>query len=246
MDYWIEKYPSCAGVLQSPINLQEAKAVYNSKLNPIKFHNYDWLVTWNVSYNGYTITANQLFNKTLTPYITGSDFKPENKYYLKEFHFHWGFNIYQGSEHHLDSNKFPLEIHLVHVSDLNEIAVIGFLFQIDNKDNDNIETLVTQVGKDQTMSSSLTTPPCTEGIIWTIYRAKINISEAQMEQFYKNEIDFNNREIQELNDRKLFTNRLNNYAFNNYLNFYKKRPEIEIFLVIEKEFISKTHLIFNF
>lgn len=55
-------------------------------------------------------SVNQLSNKTLTPYITGSNFKDGVKYYLKEFHFHWGFNVYQGSEHHLNSQKFPLEV----------------------------------------------------------------------------------------------------------------------------------------
>lgn len=53
-DYWVHKYPTCAGRLQSPINIQEPKAIYNSKLGHISFHNYERLLTWNISNNGHT------------------------------------------------------------------------------------------------------------------------------------------------------------------------------------------------
>lgn len=72
-------------------------------------------------------------NASDTPYITGSDLS--EKYYLQQFHFHWGFNIFQGkilrlidlivskelfknlkynlgSEHHMDEKKFPGEVNL--------------------------------------------------------------------------------------------------------------------------------------
>ena len=75
----------------------------------------------------------------------------------------------------------------------------------------------------------MTTPPCTEGIIWTIFRTQINISENQvrfwyfefiyriqsnrtkiiiffikMESFHKNLIKFNDRDVQNLNKRTLY------------------------------------------
>ncbi|RNA25282.1 carbonic anhydrase 15-like [Brachionus plicatilis] len=233
-DYWIHEYPRCAGRLQSPIDIQESNAIYDSKLGNINFHNYEWPLYWNISNNGHTIIANQLYNESLTPYITGSDFLPGVKYHLQQFHFHWGFNIYQGSEHHIDNKKFPLEIHLVHSSNLNETTVVAFVFQIDKEDNEKIAALISEVGNEDSVSDfnvtkfslslllptkdllekdgyfrymgSLTTPPCTEGVKWTVFRTKINISEAQMNQFFKNEIEFNNREVQQLNDRKLFIN----------------------------------------
>ena len=65
---------------------------------------------------------------------------------------HWGHNIYQGnfikafvsliielkflliieigSEHFIDEDKYPLELHLVHRSNSNKIAVLGFIFQV--------------------------------------------------------------------------------------------------------------------
>ena len=42
------------------------------------------------------------------PFITGSDYGKQ--YNLLQFHFHWGQNDFQGSEHTMDYKKFPLEV----------------------------------------------------------------------------------------------------------------------------------------
>ena len=66
----------------------------------------------------------------MRPFITGSDYtKP---YYFVNFHFHWGYNEYEGSEHFINGYKYPLEMHLVHQNEDGKIAVIGFLFQVFN------------------------------------------------------------------------------------------------------------------
>jgi hypothetical protein len=40
--------------------------------------------------------------------IDGSNFR--EKLNLLQFHFHWGQNDYQGSEHQINERKFPLEV----------------------------------------------------------------------------------------------------------------------------------------
>jgi carbonic anhydrase len=45
-------------------------------------------------------------NVTLS--VNGSDFTEQ--YTLLQFHFHWGENEYQGSEHFLNGDKYPLEV----------------------------------------------------------------------------------------------------------------------------------------
>jgi hypothetical protein len=49
-----------------------------------------------------------VLEKDIIPYIDGSDFS--EKFFLISFHFHWGFNPYQGSEHSLNGTKYPLEV----------------------------------------------------------------------------------------------------------------------------------------
>jgi carbonic anhydrase len=46
----------------------------------------------------------------------------EKEYDLKQFHFH------TPSEHTIDSRKYEMEMHLVHVNEANEICVLGFIF----------------------------------------------------------------------------------------------------------------------
>jgi hypothetical protein len=42
--------------------------------------------------------------------MTGSDLF--QNYTLLQFHFHWGENSYQGSEHYVDGYKYPLEVYI--------------------------------------------------------------------------------------------------------------------------------------
>jgi len=42
------------------------------------------------------------------PSITGSNYG--KVFSLAQFHFHWGFNAYQGSEHLINYQKYPLEV----------------------------------------------------------------------------------------------------------------------------------------
>ena len=39
-----------------------------------------------------------------------------NSYQLLQLHFHWGSNDSQGSEHTINGERFPMEMHLVHQS----------------------------------------------------------------------------------------------------------------------------------
>ena len=47
-------------------------------------------------------------------YITGGPLG-DNKYYFWQYHFHWGTSGMSGSEHVVDGQQFPAEVHLVHV-----------------------------------------------------------------------------------------------------------------------------------
>jgi carbonic anhydrase len=76
-------------------------------------------------------------------FITGSNFDSNQSFFLEQLHFHWGYNNWQGSEHTINDNKYPLEVHLVHRT-LNgdTAAVLSFLFQISDRDNTNLNPLL--------------------------------------------------------------------------------------------------------
>ena len=71
--------------------------------------------------NGHTVQVNIDPSNKCTVNIAGKEFK------LVQFHFH------TPSEHTVDSQQFDMELHLVHVNEKSEIAVLGFMFSTKQK-----------------------------------------------------------------------------------------------------------------
>lgn len=70
---------------------------------------------------------------------------------------------------------------------------------------------------------SLTTPPCTTNVHWTILQKQINISKEQLNIFYENKlIKHNYRYTQKLGKRVVFTNdytKCDTFNSGGYLNY---------------------------
>jgi len=163
----------------------------------------DQTETWTVKNDGKGVT--------MTPISHSFSFvqMPENeKFNLLQFHFHW-----RGSEHQLNGELYPAEVHLVHQSQTNssQLAVIGFLFETVDNDNENLEPLVKHlkdipdyknlisttdfelgsmfpmtIDKYYRYEGSLTTPSYAEIVDWYVVESpKIVISNYQILQFQK-------------------------------------------------------------
>merc|ERR1712228_511010 len=89
--------------------------------SPLKF-NYPALVEGcTIMNNGYTVQINIPSDAKCMLSIKGNVFK------LVQFHFH------TPSEHTVDAQQFDMEMHLVHVNEKSEIAVLGFMFTTKQK-----------------------------------------------------------------------------------------------------------------
>jgi len=111
---WGANYAKCKNTVnskQSPIDIKSKDTVYKDM--ELKTNNYD--VTDNVYFNmtnsGKSVGFLALNDNGAIPQTV--EFKGTT-YRLYQFHYHWGSNNYQGSEHTLDAKKYPAEVHIIH------------------------------------------------------------------------------------------------------------------------------------
>lgn len=183
------------GKNQSPIDIDDT---IKSELPFIKFH-YD-ITDEDIVYNGHTVQIN-LHSKN--DYIILDD----KKFYLQQFHFH------TPSENKIKGKTYPLEVHFVHANEEGDMAVVATMFEIGefnpqldkawkmltdeknkvNNINDPIDVyaLLPTNKSYYRFSGSLTTPPCTEGVVWLVFKEPVTLSQAQYDKI-KSVITYNN------------------------------------------------------
>ncbi|PWZ57099.1 Alpha carbonic anhydrase 7 [Zea mays] len=144
-------------------------------------------------------------------------------YYLRQLHWH------SPTEHTVDGRRYDMELHLVHESAENKAAVIAVLYEIGGHDDAllrQLEPAIRRVAdvRDREMRvgvvdprrargrasvyyryvGSLTAPPCTEGVIWTIVKRVRSVSKHQLEllrEAVHDDMENNARPLQEANHR---------------------------------------------
>lgn len=199
-------FKSCKiGLEQTPLDLKGAvKATIGApvatdyKVQPPKILN-----------NGHTIQVNAAPGSSVT--IEGES------YDLLQFHFH------HPSEHLLSGKPFELEVHFVNKSAAGNLAVLGVLVTL-GEANPALETVFSAMPASEGEATgkapidptallpkgrgyfryygSLTTPPCSEGLVWTVFKEPITASKAQVEAFAKL-FENNARPVQRQNHRYL-------------------------------------------
>jgi carbonic anhydrase len=192
-----KNYICVAGQRQSPIDVPAAPA---GDLPNLSFH-YQ-LTPLAAENNGHTIEVKVAAGSYLR---IGTE-----RFELVQFHFH------TPSEHRLQGEEFPMELHFVHRNALGELAVVG-VFLREGAANPVIQEIWDAVGAEAEgvidpedllpaergfyrYAGSLTTPPCTEGVRWHVLHAPIEVSAAQVDEF-RALFPLNARPIQPLNGR---------------------------------------------
>lgn len=211
-DWENEGYPDCGGTEQSPINIVRHDVTTDPSLTALTV-SYANVMPLSELDNGHTLQVVNTTGNTIT--VNGSS------YDLLQFHFH------AGSEHTINGQQFPMEIHFVNKnSSTNKITVIGVLVkegaynaQVEKIFNNwpattdvtvatgkkiHLEGLLPCTKDYYTYPGSLTTPPCTEGLQWLVLKRTITMSHAQIE-YFKTHYHDNFRPVQPLNGRVVKT-----------------------------------------
>jgi carbonic anhydrase len=198
------EYASCAtGKMQSPIDLPKP----TGGSTPIVKLSYGHARLAVVN-NGHTIQASAPAGHSIQ--FNGSTYE------LVQFHFH------SPSEHTVAGRRFAMEVHFVHKDASGKLAVIGGLMEqghansilmplwnnLPKKEGDKVSTDV-RLGRVfaprhrvYRYEGSLTTPPCTEGVTWLVFRSPLQISKTQV-QAYRAIFPVSNRPLQPINGRIL-------------------------------------------
>ncbi|KAJ6756054.1 CARBONIC ANHYDRASE [Salix purpurea] len=150
-------------------------------------------------------------------------------YTFKQMHWH------SPSEHQIDGVQYAAELHLVHLSDSGTIAVVSMLYELGDADPfiSKITNRLGDLAKDASAGyeeahipigaldnkllrkntrkyyryvGSLTVPPCTENVIWSVLGKVRTISKEQVEALkapLRAEFKLNARPLQSMNGRRV-------------------------------------------
>lgn len=201
------EFSTCAtGKRQSPVHILETDAVPG----PAEVLKFDYRPSGgSVVNNGHTVQVDVTGNNTLT--VRGSVYK------LIQFHFH------HPAEERVNYKGFSMVAHLVHQNAEGQLAVVAVLID-PGAENPLIEQVWTRMPLDvkdrvglpaglidmnQVLPTdqryyqfigSLTTPPCTEGVLWLVMKQPMTVSREQLQLFTKL-YPMNARPVQALNGR---------------------------------------------
>ncbi|XP_019188898.1 PREDICTED: alpha carbonic anhydrase 4-like [Ipomoea nil] len=211
-------YTLCnAGQMQSPINIDDSTVNVTSKFGEL-IQRYEPFEARIIN-NGNSLQIQWTSDKAGKIIINGTD------YFIQNCHCH------TPSENTVNGKKYDMEMHLVHKSTKDEFAAVSLLFKIGEPDSflgQFLNSSIKQVGRNGAdlgvlnprkigyegkkyyrFIGSLTTPPCTQGVIWTVIKKSKTLSQDQI-KLLKEAVDDgyekNARPVQPLNGRTVYLN----------------------------------------
>ncbi len=180
-------YATCSvGKRQSPIDIREGIKV---ELAPIRF---DYRATgFRVIDNGHTVQVNLAAGNSIE--VGG------RRYDLVQFHFH------RPSEERINGRQYDMVAHLVHKDPDGRLAVVAVLLEqgrlhpavqlvwnnlpLERGEENpaaqllDLSALLPEDQRYYTYMGSLTTPPCTEGVLWMVMKQPAQVSSDQVAIF---------------------------------------------------------------
>ncbi|XP_027136498.1 carbonic anhydrase 4b [Larimichthys crocea] len=146
-EVWAAVSEDCSGRSQSPVNIMTKKILLDERLTSFELIGYQETFHGRLTNNGHTVQL----DLPATMRIKGGNLP--TTYKALQVHLHWGKNGGPGSEHTIDGEQFPMEMHIVHIKEEYEslsqavrdrtgVAVLGFFFQESKSANKKFDPLI--------------------------------------------------------------------------------------------------------
>ncbi|KAI4373543.1 hypothetical protein MLD38_011659 [Melastoma candidum] len=208
------EWRSCSsGTMQSPIDLSDERVEVVSYLGRLSR-----------SYRPSSATLKNRGHDIMLKWEQGAGYIRVNgtRYMLRQCHWH------SPSEHSVDGRRFDLELHMVHEGPNGEATVVGVMYKLGRPDSflssvtSHVEAIA-YAGEDERQIGmvnpkaiqlgsrkyyryigSLTIPPCTQNVQWTIVQKVRTVSKEQVKllrEAVRDYAEFNARPLQPINGR---------------------------------------------
>ncbi|NXQ28062.1 CAH14 anhydrase, partial [Alaudala cheleensis] len=190
--HWHEAHPECGGRAQSPIDIATARTQPDPSLLPLRPEGYERPESpeLTLANNGHTAVL------ALPPSLRLRGLP--RTFTALQLHFHWGRpGRAEGAEHLLDGHRAPAEVPRGKTApEMGEereggtpnpppgtpqllpptgqtVAIPSFSIR---------DLLPAHLDRYYRYNGSLTTPPCSQSVLWTLFPQPVRISRAQLEQ----------------------------------------------------------------
>ncbi|XP_028836417.1 carbonic anhydrase 14 isoform X3 [Denticeps clupeoides] len=178
---WLELFPDCGGSDQSPIDIDSTQTKYEPKLPPVRplgynQHGHEPFTLFN---NGHTV-------EIPLPSWMGVAGLPWQCSAV-QLHLHWGnpMGVATGSEHTINGRSAAAESG--EETNQGYANIINYLGRIKHAGQkvaipafDIRALLPKDLGRYFRYNGSLTTPPCYQSVLWTVFQETVMISETQL------------------------------------------------------------------
>ncbi|XP_049775952.1 carbonic anhydrase 2-like [Schistocerca cancellata] len=145
------------GLLPSPTELHLDTAKPCATLPPLRWHHWGHQpYKMRLTNTGCTVMVSAKWRAKVRAHLTGGPLL--GRYVFSQLHFHWGQQDTEGSEHTLQGDSFPLEMHMVlfksryltqeaALKEMDGVVEVAYFFQLAKKDNPHLEPMIQALPK---------------------------------------------------------------------------------------------------
>nr|XP_037270161.1 carbonic anhydrase 15-like [Rhipicephalus microplus] len=178
---WGQEWSSCNGAKQSPVLLLSHKSI-GVTVPPLRFQHFSTPLANPVIYNtGRTLRVRASMPK---PIVTGGLLTEE--YVFDQAEFHWGRDDHSGSEHIVDALSYAVETVRQNNPLLRTLiaSLSSVSYALERTDLALPLRLIAFLPNDTRnyymYEGSRTVPPCTENVLWIVFREPAFIGREQV------------------------------------------------------------------